>query len=119
MKVDRLDIDVGVEGVLVEENHAACIMGHVEPTCKNVMIDIIRSLLQGNDRPFSPQSVFRRRLLFRVWAQGSTKLDIKLLLQLTVKSLFRAALIHKCSRAEEGLSWEGKRLNSPNCAFPS
>ena len=25
-----LDIDVGVEGVLVEENRASCVMGHVE-----------------------------------------------------------------------------------------
>ena len=33
MKVDGLDIDIGVEGVLVEENPAACVMGHVEPTC--------------------------------------------------------------------------------------
>ena len=30
MKVDRLDIDVGVEGVLIEENRATCVMGHVE-----------------------------------------------------------------------------------------
>ena len=51
MKVDGLDIDVGVEDVLVEENRAACVMGHVEPTCVNVMIDILRCLLQGNDKP--------------------------------------------------------------------
>ena len=51
MKVDGLDIDVGVEGVLIEENRAACIMGHVEPTCKNVMIAILGCLLQGNDMP--------------------------------------------------------------------
>ena len=51
MKVDGLDIDVGVEGVLVEENRAACIMGHVEPTCKNAFIDILRCLLQCNDMP--------------------------------------------------------------------
>ena len=42
---------LGVEGVLIEENRAACIMGHVEPTCKNVMIDIVGRLLQGNDMP--------------------------------------------------------------------
>ena len=53
MKVDRLDIDVGVENDLIEENRAACIMGHVEPTCQNVMIDIVRRLLQGNDMPLS------------------------------------------------------------------
>ena len=48
MKVDGLDIDVGVEGVLNEENR---IMGRVEATCKNVMIDILGRLLQGNDMP--------------------------------------------------------------------
>ena len=42
MKVDVLDVDVGVEGVLDEENRATCVMGHVEPTSKNVMIDIRR-----------------------------------------------------------------------------
>ena len=51
MKVDGLDIDIGVVGVLVEENRATCVMGHVEPTYKNVMIDILRCLLQGNDMP--------------------------------------------------------------------
>ena len=53
MKVDGHDIDVWVEGVFIEENCAACIMGHVEPTWKNVMIDIIGRLLQGNDMPHS------------------------------------------------------------------
>ena len=42
---------VGVEGVLIEENCADCIMGHVEATCKNVMINMFRRLLQGNDMP--------------------------------------------------------------------
>ena len=46
MKVDGLVIDVGVEGVLVEENRTACIMGLVEATCKNVVINIV-----GNDMP--------------------------------------------------------------------
>ena len=41
MKVDRLDIDVGVERVLVEENRATCVVGYVEATYKNVMIDIL------------------------------------------------------------------------------
>ena len=51
MKVKRLDVDVGVEGVLVEENRATCVMGHMEPTRKNVMIDKFGRLLQGNDMP--------------------------------------------------------------------
>ena len=49
LKVDELDFDVGIEGVLFEENRAACTMGYVEPTCENVMIDILRCLLQGNN----------------------------------------------------------------------
>ena len=47
MKVDRFDIDVGIEGVLIEENRAACMVGHMEPFLKNVMIDIVRCFLQG------------------------------------------------------------------------
>ena len=41
-----------IEGVLIEENRAACVVGHVEPICKNVMIYILRCLLQGFDVPF-------------------------------------------------------------------
>ena len=51
MEVDRFDIDVVIESVLTEENRTACMMGHVEPTCKNVMINIFGRLLQGNDMP--------------------------------------------------------------------
>ena len=59
MQADGLDIDVGIEGVFVEENCAECIMGHVEPSCKNVMIDILRFLLQTNDMPFPRNLLFR------------------------------------------------------------
>ena len=45
MKVSGLDVNIGVEGVLVEENRAACVMGHVETTCNNVIIDILRCFL--------------------------------------------------------------------------
>ena len=48
---DGLDIDVSVESVLIEENSTACIMGHVEATRKNVVINIFGRLLQGNDMP--------------------------------------------------------------------
>ena len=58
MKIDGLDIDVGLEGVLIEANRAACIMGHVEQTCKNVMINIFGRLLQGNDMPPSSSLLF-------------------------------------------------------------
>ena len=36
---------LGLEGVLVEENRASSVMSHVEPTCKNVMIDVLRCFL--------------------------------------------------------------------------
>ena len=51
MKVDGRDIGVGVEGVLIEENRTPCITGHVEATCKNVVINKCGRLLQGNDMP--------------------------------------------------------------------
>ena len=63
MKVDGLDIDVEIEGVLTEENRAACIVGHVEPTCKNVMINIFGRLLQGNDMP-PPCNLFFDSIFF-------------------------------------------------------
>ena len=58
MKVDRFDIDVGKEGVLIEENRAACVMGHVEPTSKNFMFNVFGRLLQGNDVPLAFNLLF-------------------------------------------------------------
>ena len=45
MKVKRLDFDLGVEGVLVEEHRAPSVVAHVEPICQNIMIDIPNSFL--------------------------------------------------------------------------
>ena len=39
MKVDGLDIDVGVEGVLIEEDCTTCVMGHVEAICEKLVVD--------------------------------------------------------------------------------
>ena len=61
MKVYGLDIDVGIEGDLIEENRAACIMVHVQATCQNVMIDIFGRLLESNDMPPSCNVSFPRR----------------------------------------------------------
>ena len=47
MKVDRFDIDVGVEGVLIEEDRAACVVGHVKSFLKNIVINIFQTLLAG------------------------------------------------------------------------
>ena len=35
----------------IEKDRATCVMSHVEPTCKNVMIDRSGRFLQGNDMP--------------------------------------------------------------------
>ena len=51
MKVDGLDIAVGVEGVLVEEDCTACVMGHVEAIREKFVINVVRRFLQGNDMP--------------------------------------------------------------------
>ena len=58
MKVDRLYINVGVKGVLVEENRVACAMGHVEAIRENLVINIFGRLLQGNDMPSSCNLLF-------------------------------------------------------------
>ena len=57
MKVDRFDTDVKVEGVLVEENRAARKKDHMKSFLKNIVFDIIRCFLQGNNMPF-PHNLF-------------------------------------------------------------
>ena len=57
MKVDRSDVDVRVEGVLVEENRAARIVNHVKSFLKNTVINIVRCFLQSNNMPF-PRILF-------------------------------------------------------------
>ena len=50
----RFDIDVRVEGVLIEENRAAFKVRHVKPFLKNIVINIVRRFLQGNKYASSP-----------------------------------------------------------------
>ena len=45
MEVKGLDVNIGQECVLVVENRASSVMGHVEPICKDVMIDILSCFL--------------------------------------------------------------------------
>ena len=59
MKVDGLDIDVGVEGVLVEENCTTCVMGHVEAIREKLVVNVVGPLLQGNDMPPSCNLFFK------------------------------------------------------------
>ena len=70
MKVERFDIDVRIEGILLEENRAACVVGHVESISKNVMIYTVRRFLQGNDMPFHRNLFFQLRLPFHVGGPG-------------------------------------------------
>ena len=58
MKVDGLDIGVGVEGVLVEEDCTTCVMGHVEATREKLVVNVVRRFLQGNDMPHSCHLLF-------------------------------------------------------------
>ena len=63
MKVDGLDIDVGVEGVLVEENCTTCVMGHVEAIREKLVVNVVGRLLQGNDMPL-PCNLFFEGIFF-------------------------------------------------------
>ena len=63
MKVDGFNIYVGIEGVLIEENRTTCVMGHVEAIRENVMANVVRSLLQGNDMP-SHRNLFFEGIIF-------------------------------------------------------
>ena len=53
VEVDRFDADVGVEGVLVEENCTACEVSHMKAFMKDFVIDVVRSFLQGDEMPLS------------------------------------------------------------------
>ena len=45
MKVDGLEVDVGVESVLVEENRATCVMGHVEAIREELVVNVSQTPL--------------------------------------------------------------------------
>ena len=57
IQVERFDTDVKVECVLVEENRAARIVGHMKSFTKNIVINIVRCFLQGNNKSF-PSNLF-------------------------------------------------------------
>ena len=58
MRVDGLDIDVGVEGVLV-----ACVMGHVDAIREKLVVNLVGRLLQGNDMSL-PCNLFFEGIFF-------------------------------------------------------
>ena len=45
MKLDGLDIDFGVESVLVEEDRTTCVMGYVEAIREKFVVNILGRLL--------------------------------------------------------------------------
>ena len=53
MKVKRLDFDIWVEGVHVEEHRVSSIVGHVEPICQNITVNIFKCFLQCDDVPLA------------------------------------------------------------------
>ena len=58
MKVNKLDFDVRVEGVFVEEHRASSVVGHVEPMCQNIMVNIFNCFLQCDDCDLFLKSTF-------------------------------------------------------------
>ena len=59
MKVDGLDIDVGVEGVLFQEDCTTCVVGHVEAIREKLVVNVVRRLFQGNEMPLSYNLFFK------------------------------------------------------------
>ena len=51
MKVNGLDVNIGVEGVLVVENRASSVMSHVEAIREKLLVNIFGRLLQINEMP--------------------------------------------------------------------
>ena len=53
MKVNRLDFDIRVEGVFVEEHRASSVVGQLEPICQNIMVNLFNCFLQCDDVPLA------------------------------------------------------------------
>ena len=52
VEVDGCDLDIGKESVLVEENRASSVVGHVEPVREKLVVNILNCFLQRDDVPF-------------------------------------------------------------------
>ena len=57
VEVNGADLNVRMEGVLVEKNSASGVMGHVKKT-RQVIVLVLDCLLQGDDVPFPRDVVF-------------------------------------------------------------
>ena len=68
MKVDGLDVEISVEGVLVEEDCTTCAMGHMEAIRENLVVNVVRRFLQGND--MSPAcNLLCEGIFFHEWSR--------------------------------------------------
>ena len=99
MNVDGLDIDVGEEGVLVEEDCTTCVKGHVEAIREKLVVNVVRRLLQGSDMPPSC-NLFFAGMFFS--PSGSRVLDVDAespLHNRTGSKVFTGTvLVRRCSR---------------------
>ena len=57
VEVNGTDLDVRVEGVVVEKNCASGVMSHMKMTRQVFVLEVLNCLLQSNDVPF-PRNVF-------------------------------------------------------------
>ena len=58
MKIHGLDINIRVEGVLVEEDRTTCKVGHMKAFMTDSVVDVVRSFLQGDKVPLARNLFF-------------------------------------------------------------
>ena len=99
MKVDGLDIDVGVEGVLFEEDCTNCVVGHMEVIREKLVVNVVRRLLQGNEMPLSC-NLFLKGIFFSPSGSRVPVVDAESPLHNRTgsKVLIGIVLVRRCSR---------------------
>ena len=80
MKGDGLAITVGVKRVVVEENRATCIMGHVDAIRETLVVNVVGRLLQSDDKPPS-SNLFLKSIFFSPWGSRVAIVDAESPLQ--------------------------------------
>ena len=97
MKVNGFDVDIGVESVLVEE-HRAFVVGHMEPICQNIMVDILNCFLQCDDVPFTCDMLLKG-IFFSASGSWIPVVDAETLLhRRTIRHIFvEAVCLRRCN----------------------
>ena len=72
MEVNGLDVDVGVEGVLVEEDCTTCVMRRVEAIREKLVVNVVRRFLQFDDVPHACNLFFEGIFFPTVGGLGSS-----------------------------------------------